>query len=63
MSVLLGEPGHPVWPLWELLKTMFGKSDHTMAAIGNWDIICIYSVFVGSELYLNNFLSDLFFLR
>lgn len=33
MSVLLGEPGRPVWPLWELLKTMFGKSDHTMAAI------------------------------
>uniref|UniRef100_A0A3B3ZP89 Amidase domain-containing protein n=1 Tax=Periophthalmus magnuspinnatus TaxID=409849 RepID=A0A3B3ZP89_9GOBI len=30
---LLGEPGAPVWPLWELLKAVVGKSDHTMAAI------------------------------
>ncbi|XP_013876481.1 fatty-acid amide hydrolase 2-B [Austrofundulus limnaeus] len=30
---LMGEPGRPVWPLWELLKWMMGKSDHTMAAI------------------------------
>uniref|UniRef100_A0A7N9AYM5 Fatty acid amide hydrolase 2b n=1 Tax=Mastacembelus armatus TaxID=205130 RepID=A0A7N9AYM5_9TELE len=32
-SVVMGEPGPPVWPLWELLKWMMGKSDHTMAAI------------------------------
>lgn len=32
-SVLLGEPGPPVWPLWELLKAAVGKSDHTMASI------------------------------
>ncbi|XP_070785975.1 fatty-acid amide hydrolase 2-A-like [Enoplosus armatus] len=31
---LIGEPGRPVWPLWELLKWMVGKSEHTMAAIG-----------------------------
>uniref|UniRef100_A0A8C5CGF8 Fatty acid amide hydrolase 2b n=1 Tax=Gadus morhua TaxID=8049 RepID=A0A8C5CGF8_GADMO len=31
---LLGTPGHPVWPVWELVKWMVGKSDHTMAAIG-----------------------------
>ncbi|XP_019962836.1 fatty-acid amide hydrolase 2-B [Paralichthys olivaceus] len=31
---LMGEPGRPVWPLWELLKWMMGKSEHTMAAIG-----------------------------
>ncbi|KAM9827553.1 fatty-acid amide hydrolase 2-B [Neosynchiropus ocellatus] len=31
---LLGEPGRPARPLWELLKWMVGKSDHTMAAIG-----------------------------
>uniref|UniRef100_A0A8C7XHG4 Fatty acid amide hydrolase 2b n=1 Tax=Oryzias sinensis TaxID=183150 RepID=A0A8C7XHG4_9TELE len=30
---LMGEPGRPAWPLWELLKRMVGKSDHTMAAI------------------------------
>ncbi|KAM3590122.1 uncharacterized protein V6R79_004053 [Siganus canaliculatus] len=31
---LMGEPGKPVWPVWELLKQMVGKSEHTMAAIG-----------------------------
>ncbi|KAF3837176.1 hypothetical protein F7725_004640, partial [Dissostichus mawsoni] len=31
---LMGEPGRPIWPLWELLKWMVGKSEHTMAAIG-----------------------------
>ncbi|KAM9836890.1 fatty-acid amide hydrolase 2-B [Aulostomus maculatus] len=31
---LMGEPGRPVWPLWELLKWIMGKSEHTMAAIG-----------------------------
>lgn len=31
---LMGGPGRPVWPLWELLKWMVGKSAHTMAAIG-----------------------------
>lgn len=61
MSVLIGEPGRPVWPLWEILKHVFGKSDHTMAAIGNWAHICIPSVFVGIELCLYNFLSHLFF--
>ncbi|XP_003978609.2 fatty-acid amide hydrolase 2-B [Takifugu rubripes] len=30
---LMGEPGHPAWPSWELLKRMVGKSDHTVAAI------------------------------
>uniref|UniRef100_A0A665UXV0 Amidase domain-containing protein n=1 Tax=Echeneis naucrates TaxID=173247 RepID=A0A665UXV0_ECHNA len=33
-SSLMGEPGRPAWPLWELLKWMVGKSEHTMAAIG-----------------------------
>uniref|UniRef100_A0A4W6D1R7 Fatty acid amide hydrolase 2b n=1 Tax=Lates calcarifer TaxID=8187 RepID=A0A4W6D1R7_LATCA len=33
-TMLMGEPGRPVWPLWELLKWMMGKSEHTMAAIG-----------------------------
>ncbi|XP_037531630.1 fatty-acid amide hydrolase 2-B [Nematolebias whitei] len=32
-AALMGEPGRPVWPLWELLKWMVGRSDHTMAAI------------------------------
>ncbi|XP_068164376.1 fatty-acid amide hydrolase 2-A-like isoform X2 [Antennarius striatus] len=31
---LMGEPGRPVWPLWELLKWMLGKSEHTMTTIG-----------------------------
>lgn len=31
---LMGEPGRPVWPLWELLKWLIGRSEHTMAAIG-----------------------------
>ncbi|XP_008281611.1 fatty-acid amide hydrolase 2-B [Stegastes partitus] len=31
---LMGEPGRPAWPVWELLKWMIGKSEHTMAAIG-----------------------------
>ncbi|XP_061565484.1 fatty-acid amide hydrolase 2-B [Cololabis saira] len=30
---LMGETGRPAWPLWELLKSLIGKSDHTMAAI------------------------------
>ncbi|KAJ3585025.1 hypothetical protein NHX12_013748 [Muraenolepis orangiensis] len=30
---VLGTPGHPVWPVWELMKWMMGRSDHTMAAI------------------------------
>ncbi|XP_051284416.1 fatty-acid amide hydrolase 2-B [Dicentrarchus labrax] len=30
---LMGEPGRPAWPLWELLKWMVGKSDHTIPAI------------------------------
>ncbi|XP_072232005.1 fatty-acid amide hydrolase 2-B [Leuresthes tenuis] len=32
-SELMGEPGRPAWPVWELLKWMMGKSEHTMAAI------------------------------
>lgn len=32
-SALLGEPGPPVWPMWELLKAAVGKSNHTMASI------------------------------
>ncbi|KAM3857754.1 fatty-acid amide hydrolase 2-B [Diretmus argenteus] len=31
---LMGEPGRPAWPLWELLKWIMGRSEHTMAAIG-----------------------------
>ncbi|KAG8006088.1 Fatty-acid amide hydrolase 2-A [Nibea albiflora] len=31
---LMGEPGRPMRPFWELMKWMVGKSDHTMAAIG-----------------------------
>ncbi|MEQ2262691.1 Fatty-acid amide hydrolase 2-A [Xenotaenia resolanae] len=30
---LMGEPGRPAWALWELLKRMVGKSDHTVPAI------------------------------
>ncbi|XP_037614440.1 fatty-acid amide hydrolase 2-A-like [Sebastes umbrosus] len=30
---LLGEPGRPMRPLWELLKWMVGKSEHTMPSI------------------------------
>ncbi|CAG12809.1 unnamed protein product, partial [Tetraodon nigroviridis] len=33
-SKLMGEPGRPAWPAWELLKRTVGKSDHTVAAIG-----------------------------
>ncbi|XP_068611727.1 fatty-acid amide hydrolase 2-A-like [Brachionichthys hirsutus] len=33
MAELLGEPGRPVRPLWELLKWTVGKSQHTMAAL------------------------------
>ncbi|XP_068164379.1 fatty-acid amide hydrolase 2-A-like [Antennarius striatus] len=33
IAKLMGEPGRPVWPLWELLKRIVGKSEHTMAAI------------------------------
>ncbi|KAL0970165.1 hypothetical protein UPYG_G00238270 [Umbra pygmaea] len=33
-SVLMGQPGRPVWPLWELAKWMIGRSQHTMPAIG-----------------------------
>ncbi|XP_019713904.1 fatty-acid amide hydrolase 2-B [Hippocampus comes] len=29
-----GEPGRPMWPMWEALKSLLGKSDHTVAAIG-----------------------------
>lgn len=32
-STLLGEPGPPVWPLWELLKAVVRQTDHTMASI------------------------------
>ncbi|XP_075948712.1 fatty-acid amide hydrolase 2-B [Anarhichas minor] len=31
---LMGEPGQPAWPVWELLKWTMGKSEHTLAAIG-----------------------------
>ncbi|KAM6959622.1 fatty-acid amide hydrolase 2-A-like [Tautogolabrus adspersus] len=30
---LMGEPGRPVKPIWELLKWMCGRSNHTFAAI------------------------------
>ncbi|XP_028821220.1 fatty-acid amide hydrolase 2-B [Denticeps clupeoides] len=30
----LADGGAPVWPVWELVKRMLGKSSHTMAAIG-----------------------------
>ncbi|KAJ8008476.1 hypothetical protein DPEC_G00105210 [Dallia pectoralis] len=32
-SVLFGEPGRPLWPLWEVARWMMGRSPHTMAAI------------------------------
>uniref|UniRef100_A0A3Q3JS04 Amidase domain-containing protein n=2 Tax=Monopterus albus TaxID=43700 RepID=A0A3Q3JS04_MONAL len=32
-ATLMGDSGPPKWPLWELLKRMMGKSDHTMPAI------------------------------
>ncbi|XP_029944345.1 fatty-acid amide hydrolase 2-A-like isoform X2 [Salarias fasciatus] len=31
---LMGDSGPPAWPLWELLKWLVGRSEHTMAAIG-----------------------------
>ncbi|KAM3591173.1 uncharacterized protein V6R79_024104 [Siganus canaliculatus] len=31
---MLGEPGKPLKPAWELLKRIVGKSDHTVALIG-----------------------------
>ncbi|XP_062997953.1 fatty-acid amide hydrolase 2 [Elgaria multicarinata webbii] len=31
---MLGDHGKPVWPSWELLKWMMGKSSHTIPAIG-----------------------------
>ncbi|XP_068164912.1 fatty-acid amide hydrolase 2-A-like [Antennarius striatus] len=31
---LMGKPGHPICPPWELLKWTVGKSQYTMAAIG-----------------------------
>lgn len=31
---LMAGGGPTVWPMWELVKCMFGKSDHTVAAIG-----------------------------
>ncbi|XP_034533141.1 fatty-acid amide hydrolase 2-B [Notolabrus celidotus] len=31
---ILGEPGHPVKPMWELLKWILGRSTHTFASIG-----------------------------
>lgn len=37
----MGEPGRPMWPLWELLKRMVGKSEHTVAAIGKWKIFTL----------------------
>ncbi|XP_017574263.1 fatty-acid amide hydrolase 2-B [Pygocentrus nattereri] len=30
---LMADGGPAVWPVWELIKWLFGKSDHTMAAI------------------------------
>lgn len=53
----MGEPGRPVWPLWELLKWLVGKSDHTMAAIckeTTWlpfDSCNVLSSFCGTELF------------
>lgn len=38
---LMGEPGRPAWPSWELLKCMVGKSDHTVAAIGELETVCV----------------------
>ncbi|KAM8746842.1 fatty-acid amide hydrolase 2-B [Acanthopagrus schlegelii] len=31
---LMGEPGRPAWPMWELLKWMVRRSEHTTPAIG-----------------------------
>ncbi|XP_054852806.1 fatty-acid amide hydrolase 2 [Eublepharis macularius] len=30
---LLGDPGKPVWPSWELVKWMVGRSPHTLPAV------------------------------
>uniref|UniRef100_A0A8D0HVX2 Fatty acid amide hydrolase 2 n=1 Tax=Sphenodon punctatus TaxID=8508 RepID=A0A8D0HVX2_SPHPU len=41
---LLGDHGKPVWPSWELMKWMLGKSPHTLPAIGK----VLPSYFAGS---------------
>ncbi|XP_062849426.1 fatty-acid amide hydrolase 2-B [Trichomycterus rosablanca] len=33
-SDLMADGGPRVWPMWELIKCIFGKSDHTLPAIG-----------------------------
>lgn len=47
---LMGEPGRPVWPSWELLKRMVGKSDHTVAAIGEVETVWPVSVDIRAEM-------------
>ncbi|XP_053485494.1 fatty-acid amide hydrolase 2-B [Ictalurus furcatus] len=34
LAELLADGGSTVWPVWELIKRIFGKSDHTLASIG-----------------------------
>ncbi|XP_053368200.1 fatty-acid amide hydrolase 2-B [Clarias gariepinus] len=31
---LMADGGSPVWPVWELIKRIFGKSNHTLPSIG-----------------------------
>lgn len=50
LNKLLGEPGRPAWPSWELLKWMVGKSDHTMAAIGEVETVWPVSVDIRAEM-------------
>ncbi|XP_068164378.1 fatty-acid amide hydrolase 2-A-like [Antennarius striatus] len=46
---LLGEPGRPVRPLWELLKWIVGKSQQTMAAIILFLLLTVYAAFKPSS--------------
>lgn len=32
---LMADGGSTVWPVWELIKRLFGKSDPTIPSIGN----------------------------
>ncbi|KAF5902781.1 fatty-acid amide hydrolase 2, partial [Clarias magur] len=34
LAELMADGGSPVWPVWELIKRIFGKSDHTLPLIG-----------------------------
>ncbi|XP_022534195.2 fatty-acid amide hydrolase 2-B [Astyanax mexicanus] len=40
---MMAEGGPAVWPVWELIKWLFGKSEHTIAAIGLAIVECTKS--------------------